>query len=272
MGLKNFLKRRKVRKFSAAEQQRVREAGLVVLSFPKSGRTWHRLMLGCYLSKLADVRPEEAIDPSRLSLTLGAGSIAYTHNGANFTDGVLPSDARVADPTVWSGRRVLLIVRDPRDVLVSAYHHARYRDCIFERPIEEFIRAPTTGIDKVLTALNRWHQGSDLAEKFKVISYEQMHRNPVDALRSTLSLIELPIEERALLESVEFAKFANMKAYEELGIFADGRMRNVTGTAQGAKVRAGRVGGFTEHLSESDIDYIAKRTSVIGDPFAQFYM
>src|SRR4051812_24340761 len=45
----------------------------------------------------------------------GGPRIAYSHNGANFLDGLDPEDELVASPALWAGRKVLLLTQDPRD-------------------------------------------------------------------------------------------------------------------------------------------------------------
>jgi hypothetical protein len=92
----------------------------------------------------------------------------------------------LASPELWRGKDVLLLIRNPRDVLVSAYHHYQFRTATFRRPISDFIRRPETGIAKILAAHHRWHDNRSLAASFRVASYERMHRSPEAVLRETL--------------------------------------------------------------------------------------
>lgn len=123
-----------------------------VVSYPKSGRTWHRSMIGAYLTYKHDLDLRAITDVLVLTRKLGLPSVHYTHNGANYTYAVAGAHFTNATAYVWRGKRVILIVRELRDILVSAYHHARYRSCQFLGTIHEFIRHPHTGIEKILTS------------------------------------------------------------------------------------------------------------------------
>lgn len=248
-----------------------KHTSLVVLSFPKSGRTWHRVMLGHYLAQLTGAPAEMAMDIRGLRKRAGLGRINYTHNGANFTDSKPCDDPSVADPREWSGKPVFLIVRDPRDVLVSAFHHAKYRKGNYAGDISTFIRLPETGIDKVLTALNRWHGAKGMAAKLEVASYEDMHRDPEAVLRQTLACLSVESDPRMLKAAADFASFEKMKVYEKSNALNDGRMAIPGNDERGAKVRQGKVGGYAAHLSEDDLSYIAQRVDLLGDPFANHY-
>ena len=248
-----------------------KHTALVVMSFPKSGRTWHRVMLGHYLSRVTGQEPGSELDLRSLRKKAGLGRIYYTHNGAGFSGSVHYSDSSVASPAEWAGKPVLLIVRDPRDVLVSAYHHARYRSRIYDGDIASFIRSPTTGLDMILAALNRWHVCSHLADKFTVVSYEEMHRQPEEVLIKTLSCLGLNSEIDHVRAAVEFASFHRMKDYEKGNLFGDIRLAMYNQDERGAKVRAGKIGGYVDHLGADDLAYIAERTAEIGDPFSSYY-
>lgn len=162
-----------------------------IVSFPKSGRTWHRAMIGSFLSDLTGHHQSDIFNIDRLATDAGIGGIRYTHNGANFTDGLHPSEPLVASADLWRGHRVILIVRDVRDIVVSAWHHARYREGITSASLSEFVRHPMTGIEKVLVAYNRWFDQLAEAAGLLVVSYEDMTADPVAVLRDSLVFIGL---------------------------------------------------------------------------------
>jgi len=240
-----------------------------VISVPKSGRTWHRLLLGYYLTRISGEEPRNALMLETLCERAGIGRIAYSHNGTSQSDKLPPSSAVVASPIEWRNRNVLLIVRDPRDVLVSAYHHCRFRERSFDGPVSAFIRHPFAGLVKILTAHNRWHQTRHLAGGFDVISYEQMRSNPGEALHKALLFagIKNP-DPRIIAEAVNFTSFENMQRLEQSDYFQSAEMRNTSGDSNSRKVRSGKVGEFKELLSEDDIGYINETVGKMGNPFA----
>jgi alcohol sulfotransferase len=246
-------------------------AQLFVLSFPKSGRTWHRLLLGSYLAARCKKPSSEAFNLETLCKTAGAKSVIYSHNGANFIDWLEPTHPFVASSSLWVQKPVLLLVRNPRDILVSAYHHAKFRSHTYSGSLSESVRDRRVGIEKVLTAFNRWYAGRRLAASFTVISYEQMYRTPNQILRTTLALADVsPIDEALVSEAVDFCAFEKMQAYERNGYFNTPRLRVKSADIKARKVRQGRVGAFKDFLSSSDESYIESAIAEIGDPFRDY--
>ncbi len=82
----------------------------VVLSFPKSGRTWLRAILGKYLELTHGiVFTTEFDNVARDKLP----KIKFTHN--------------LHRMSYFSGK-IIFLTRDPRDVVVSYYYQKKYRD------------------------------------------------------------------------------------------------------------------------------------------------
>jgi hypothetical protein len=240
----------------------------MVISFPKSGRTWHRVMLGRYLAKSSGRSERDAFALDKLCAAANIQPIAYSHNGANFDDGLLPTHPLFAAPALWQDRSVLLIVRNPKDILVSAYHHARFRNLTFAGTLSEFVRDPRTGISKIMAALSRWHGNRSLASSFDVVSYEGMHRTPEQILRSTLLRAGVShIDDALVSETVEFCRFEKMQEYERTDYFMTGRLSNPSNDPRANKVRVGRVGGYRDHLSAADEAFIEDHVRSVGDPF-----
>lgn len=242
-----------------------------VLSFPKCGRTWHRLMLGYYVARHVGADPKRALDLAALCEQAGLKRPYYAHNGSNPTD-FLPNTSKiVGSPIQWRGKDVLVLVRDPRDAMVSAYFHVARREGQFDGTISEFIRTPGFGIEKLLTAWNRWHDNRRLARRFEVASYERMHQAPDIELARMLTILGLPEVDPVLLqEAVDFSSFDNMRKYEAQSYFGQHQaMAKVSNDPQSAKVRKGRVGSYGEHLSAEDVSFINSEITRLGDPFAE---
>jgi hypothetical protein len=244
-----------------------------VVSFPKSGRTWHRLMLGYYLARASGAPASSAFKVGRMCRRAGIKPVHYSHNDAGFKDGLSPSSRLVASPRLWKRRDVLFLVRNPRDVLVSAYHHATLRSSTrFHGSISQFIRKPETGIAKVMKAYNAWYENRELAASYRIHSYEEMHCDPAAVLTSSLEFFGLPAVDPCLVdEAVEFCRFENMQRYERLDLFGVKQLRNERGEAPAAKVREGRVGSHATALSADDLAFIEAHIASVGDPFARYY-
>jgi hypothetical protein len=184
------------------------------------------------------------------------------------TDKLPPTSRLVASPVEWKNGKVFLLQRDSRDVLVSAYFHCRYRQKSFDGSISQFIRNPFVGVVKILTAFNRWNETKHLALDFEILSYEDMRTNPAEALRKTLRFfgIEHP-DEAHVNEAVEFTRMENLQKLETANYFGSVEMQNKSNDPRARKVRQGKVGGFREHLSQDDLDFIAEKEAELANPF-----
>jgi Sulfotransferase domain len=250
---------------------RPRRRDVVFLSYPKCGRTWHRVMLGYYLTRITNRPREDALKITELCRSAGGRIGDYDHNGTHL-QGNIPFDSpELADPSAWTNQKVLLLVRDPRDILVSAYHHAHFRSQTFGADLSSFIRAPTHGIKKILAAWRRWNDNRHLASSFEISSYELLHHDPVGVLRQSVKLLNVRIDEALLSEATDFSRFENMKAYEEANLFRHGSMNLKDRSPQGAKVREGKAGTYHQHMSEEDLDFISESIERLGDPFRDYY-
>lgn len=249
-----------------AELLALRGDAATVVSFPKSGRTWHRALLSHYISThFLKVEPR-SIDTARLTRQAGLGQVSYTHDGANFLSAIGPAHRFNADPFIWRRRKVLLLVRDPRDVLVSAYAHAKTRSNAFTGTLSQFVRHPFTGIAKILWAQRRWHSYVPRVPAVLVLHYEAIHEDPAAALTETLKFLGIPAVAEAVTASAQFAHFENLKKLESDGYFASGALRIKAADPDAMKVRVGKVGGYSSVLSGEDIAFIGEAVARIGDP------
>jgi sulfotransferase family protein len=240
----------------------------IVVSYPKSGRTWHRVILSRYIATLNGLETVRSIDTRKLTRKFGLPRISYSHNGANFLYPHGPRHPLNGHAGFWRGRRILLLVREPKDVLVSCFFHAKHRSRSFDGNLSEFIRHPHTGIEKLLVAHHRWFAKQGKALAFMVQRYEEMLSDTGTAATKALEFLGFEIDQRLLSEAIEFARFDNLRVLEEEGYFQSGALGRTAAMQQEAKkVRAGRVNGYREHMTAADIDYIQSMMAKIGHPW-----
>lgn len=252
---------------SSWASQNPEQPDIFIVSYPKSGRTWHNLLVGNYLARTVGVCPSQSMKVKLFCSQLGMPCIGYTHNGANFNDGRSPDDPRVADPAMWRGRKVIFIVREPKDVLVSAYHHARYRRKTVNGDIEHFVRHPETGAQKLFTALSRWADNRHLASESIVIRYEDMHADAGAVLERTLRFAgHCSCNPGHIAEAVAFCTADNMRQFEQSGYFSTAKLKPGKDKVQGAKVRSARIGDHLSHMSQDLIRYVDSMDAQMGFP------
>lgn len=241
----------------ALTRARMRRTGSFVVSYPKAGRTWLRLMLATLLADLTG-RPL-TLDVDRYGDSRrGIPHIFFTHDGA----GLSKPGRMDGDKSFYRGKPVLLLVRDPRDILVSHYFQItrRKRRGPAVPDLDMFLRGPL-GIDRVIAFMNGWADQRTVPGRFAVLTYEQMHQDTVGALRSTVEFFRVPnATDDRLRSAADSGVFARMQQMEADGVLDDWRLRpRDAGDPDSFKVRRGRVGGYRDDLTPEQIRYLDER-------------
>ena len=240
-----------------------------IVSYPKSGRTWLRVLIGKALCDRFDLDEQVIFDKHRMAEAAGL-HISYTHEDAGISDRRPYADLGT-DKSQYAKRKVLLLVRDPRDILVSCYCHLskRTRSDAFRGSIAEFVRSDTYGIRKILAFYNIWEAGRQALPETSVLRYEDMHADPRLSLRTVLDFIGAQdIDDAAIARAVEYASFNNMKRLEEAKYFASRKMKpGDSEDDESYKVRRGVVAGYRDYLSPDDCRYIDDVMAEVGCDF-----
>jgi hypothetical protein len=210
----------------------------LVVSFPKSGRTWLRVMLDAL-----------AVDAE------------YTHFGAGVNLG-LPA-AQLAPEAWWCARRpTLLLVREPRDTLVSSYHQATRRRRCYAGTLPSFVRDPRYGIEKVVRWNLAWARFALGSDTLALVSYEALREGGPALLGAVARHLGAPRSEEALRAAFAAASFDAMRAREAAGAGSARYGKALTprdaADPDSFKVRKGVVGGWRDELDAADAEYCAE--------------
>lgn len=184
---------------------------IFLVSYPKSGNTWLRFMIGNYLSddpcdftKLSLLIPDVYVNPEHIS-QLSKPRIIKSH-----------------EPFVTEYSRVVYVVRDGRDVAVSYYFFAlkqRYQNTRFNlnTTFEEFVNVFNAGQVDGFTLwsehVNSWlNQATD---NFLLIKYEDMKADPGAELIRFLTFAGITVEDDRVAQAVKASSFKNMRRIEK---------------------------------------------------------
>ncbi len=243
------------------ELQRNLSAEIYVISYPKSGRSWLRFMLNKYCSYVYNYEFDLNKDISDISYkTSNIPSIAFVHDGSsyvqkrNFTAEELPENKH----QFYKGKKVILLVRDLRDVMVSYYMHCTKRNDIYNGSISDFIKDEYFGIKKAVYFLNIWYAQRHIPKEFLMVHYEDITRNPVNEFLKIIKFMNITVNLEFAKGAVDFASFENMKNLERSGkLELNGRFGSQKKDEEDAyKIRKGIAGGFVDYLDINDIQYI----------------
>jgi hypothetical protein len=257
------MKRRIVRWNLSSRSRQLTGGDALVVSIPKSGRTWVRTFLCAYYSE--KVGQPFTLEPEKFP---GVPRIIYTHDlfeqrtKADRWDKLrgkylIPQKERRRLP-------IVLLARDPRDAFVSLYVQLTRRTR--ETPLElktksasELLRDPRFGIASMVEVMNAWLAEWSRKKKFLLLRYEDLRRDPEPGFRSLLRLLgEISCAEDALRKGLEFSEFNQMQKLEKAGAFESKILRpGDRHDRETFKVRRGQVGGFSEVLSPNDKKFAA---------------
>jgi hypothetical protein len=240
-----------------------------IASYPKSGRTWLRFILANYLDAVLDLGlevdfrsmfqliPNDVVDRER-------GFRAYRYRFRRDVPFLVMSH-QPFHRAVFGSTPVLLMVREPKDVLVSFYfHESRHRNA-YKDGIKAFIRDEDSGTGALCRYLNGWARAL-VDRPHLVLSYESLKSDPADAMRRVIDFFAIEPDEEALARALEVSSFESMRAVERrTAIPGPGYDRD---DQNGVRVRRGRIGGYGEVLDPDDVTFVDRTCATMLEPAA----
>lgn len=221
----------------------------VISSYPKSGRTWLRSILGKYFE-----------------LAYGVNFSLYFEENKNLPKILFIHDNFLARNLNY--KKAIFLIRDPRDVIVSYYHHLTKREDFYYKSISKFIRDRRYGIKKTIDFMENFKEIKELKDEFLFIKYEDLRENTFSEMKKLLVFLEVKVEKSLLEKAIEEMEFSKMQKKEASGSFNDEKLLTKNPNEKNSfKVRKGKVGGYKEELNKDDIEFLDNYVS----NFSSFY-
>ena len=240
-----------------------------VVSYPKAGRTWLRVLLGCYLCESYGFDTKDMLDILKLTGSAKLLPTQFTHDHSSIIDG-LSVHQLLPDKAAYSDKRIVFLQRGLKDLLVSCFFQATKRVGRFQGDLHEFLRDERFGATKAATFHANWYAAQTVPREFITIRYEDLHRNPHRELRNVLTVIGVDAPNAGNVDSaVRYGKFDNMQTLERTDHFNTEILRPGSGEdRESFKVRSGKIGGYEDYLSAEDIAYVDEIIEKFNCPFA----
>ncbi|MWV28144.1 sulfotransferase domain-containing protein [Aurantiacibacter rhizosphaerae] len=242
-----------------------------VLSYPKSGRTWFRTMFGSMACSQFGLKVDNPMELQHFwKLSSDIPNIGFTHD--DYPNLKFGHEVEV-NKAHYRRKKVLLLTRDPRDVLVSYYFDAKNRMKVIDCDISTYLHQEKGSIDAVVAFYNAWARARHVPRDFLWVTYEDMHRDPGKVIADSAKFFGLPDPSDELLNKVvEDASFRNMRNAEMKDSFNHERLRPADpSNPESFKVRRGKVGGYVDYFSDEDIAYIDDYIDQHLDPYFACY-
>ena len=219
-----------------------------LVSFPKTGRTWLMYMIN-QMKEQSDHRLKKykyfifnEHDNSEIIIEDG------TRNN--------PLDIfRFTSRFRYKRGKVVFLVRDPRDVIVSHFYQVtkRSKKPFVFKSISEFLRDDILGFKRVIHFYNLWERNKEIPQDFLLISYEDLVNNGIQELQRVMTFLGIEISKDCVRNIYERSSASIMRD-KEINNKLDG-FNNFGKERNQLKVRNAKIGGYISELSEEDINY-----------------
>ncbi|MEM9905388.1 MAG: sulfotransferase domain-containing protein [Cyanobacteria bacterium P01_D01_bin.44] len=235
----------------ACQNVNVFEGDTYLVSYPKSGNTWLRFLIANLLAR----------NPKEVSLSGLEKVVPDVYRNTNEELALLPRPRVLKSHESFAPKykKVIYVVRDPRDVAVSYYHHLIKSRKIEEGyPLQDWIEEFVQG--RYVPQFGTWKQnvGSWVGarqgdEDFLLISYEQLLDNGLEVLKRISAFLELKVSIEKIKEAILLSSADRMRKIE-----AQENWQPSLGDMRSDKrfVRSAKSGGWKEELSPKSADLI----------------
>jgi len=228
---------------------------IYVFSYPKSGRTYLRYIIGKYFQLKYNLVEYDILDYSKKALKYDCKYDLKFSHGSSYPDENLKDENAIL-PSDIGNSRIIWLKRNIYDTVVSQYFQQKYRKNRFKGTISEFIKSDR-GIDEVTQFTKEMNKVNCLM----TITYEDdLCKKPYQTCETILNYMIHSIDNNLLKLAVEESTFDKMKEAEISGRvpLSDKSYIDKSDERQ-LKVRRGIVGGYKDYLSEKDIEYIDEK-------------
>lgn len=231
----------------------VRSDDIFLVSYPKSGNTWTRFLLGTAASGA-----DGSVDFTNIERTVPDINLIGLAQLAQ-----IPGPRYIKSHASFDPRypKVIYIVRNPLDIVVSYFHHNRKMGALpLDASMDSFI--PNFLSDPLPYGTWAQNTGSWLGAmegnpQFLLLRYEDMLTDTPAALGQILRFCGLPVDESVIARTVEYCSSDRMRQLEKQQAKEWGPTKNSEKSI--SFVRAAKSGSWKEELSQSHVDMICER-------------
>lgn len=262
----------------AEEFRKLQLADWVLISWGKSGRTWFRVMLSRFYQVKHGLPVDRLLEFDNLyRMNPAVPKVFFSHN--NYMRDFLKD---LDSLNHFRGKKVVLLVRDPRDVAVSQFFQWKYRMRPHKKRLNnypahgadigvwDFVTNPACGVPRIVDFFNGWAQAlADFGDDILIIRYEDMRQDPAAVMHKVLAFAGTPGTAEEVDKAVEFASYENMKKLEEKSLFKGSGARVKPGDRKNPnsfKVRRAKVGGYRDYFEDVQVAEIDRMVEQGLDP------
>ncbi len=220
-----------------------------LVSYPKSGNTWTRFLVGnlVHQEDVTFANIEEIVPD------------IYQHSLGFFSTVKRPRILKSHEYFDPRYKKVIYIVRDPRDVAVSYYfHQIKFRNIdatmAIDAYVDDFVSGESDPFGSWGENVGSWLGARKNKNGFLLVRYEDLLSQPEIELKKIAVFLDIEKTEREFHRAVEMSSLENMKASE---IETGDKWKPVEKTRSDmCFVRSGKSGNWKDYLSKRCVNKI----------------
>lgn len=200
------------KRFRALEKRLIKtfDDDIWIVSYPKSGNTWVRFLVG------------NLVDPSTPITWENLESRVpdfYKHSASTLKTYSRPRLIKSHEPYHPRYRNVIYIVRDPRAVIVSYYHHLRRHSVIDDLTpisalVDRFLQGSLIQYGAWSTHVTGWMSASPRRHRLLLLRYESLSGDSEAECRRIRDFLRLDRDDGAIRACVEASSATRMRELE----------------------------------------------------------
>jgi hypothetical protein len=239
------------RKFYAS----LRPSDVFFVTYPKSGTTWLSFMVANVIKR----NPDEELNLRDQSRYIPDINLKYEQyqSLSQYDSNPDPRFFRLHAPYDPALPKVVYVLRDPRDVMVSFWHYKKMTNLNFTKTLKEFVldgpEWPCSWDQHVADWLFE-HKHTQLV----LVKYEDLHKEAPRVLKMVLDFAGVPYEPADIQKAIEASRFEKMRmAEDKFGIHTPPANPNER------FVRRGKVGTWRDEVDMETLNALEQRFSAV---------
>lgn len=185
---------------------------VVLALFPKTGSTWARY----FLYNLLTIKERNGVIVTIDEMNEEMPEFGHS---SLFKKWPFKSCSRVIKThrpksRLLSGHPTVLVVRDPRDVVVSFYHYANAKKELgYSGSIKEVLHHPEMGLEYFFHQYKSWRSQAGL-----ILRYEDLRNDSFDQFKKLVSYLKIPASDEQIQLALERSDLNAMRVAQEKSV------------------------------------------------------